>query len=924
MAKSSSKNEVEARLVEFKNQEIKCCEKIRGLEFSVESKNNIIERLTKELEELKKEKEGLDTKLTVLFPPPAQVYSPSKKDMSWTGLSEFADDTITDYSRPSSTIESNSDDLQNRDSFVIETGESSSTILYKPVIKFVKVADRPTEIKTNKVETMKKPAAKYAEMYIKTSKSSNRVKRLERELKARTPPIKIHKIDRGRSRSVMAWVPKKAAATLFEFELIKILIDKMEKNKSFDVADYKREFYDALVKSYNTDKDIFESYGEVFSLKGSQDDKDKDQDPFVGSDRGTKRRKSSKDVVSSRDSRSKEKKSSSTSQDASQSQHKYSSKSAHAKEPSHAAEYSGMQQDQEFITRDNDEQPINKEVTKADWFKKPKRPPTPDPNWKVTEKQAGNVQTSLTLSSAELEIQSMVDVPIHQEDPAVQRTPLINTIVSMVDPHGFEGYPNQTQANDKAIFIIANCFVSGIYKHGHRVLGLQNVGIKKLLCAVEVTAAGYGYYCCQVSDKSKAGLGYKELIPEIFVNLSELLEKHDNRSDKGYHEVSPPLRGNYMPPKRDLRLIDEHFVSEFVDVSNVSSSAVMTVETIDANRKCMFSKEKAKPIKKNNFSPPIIEDLVSKSKEEEEPKFQKQVQPSFPKIEFVKAKDQNQSFRKPVKQVEQATSNTHKSRGNQWNWNNLMNQRLGRNDMYQLIDSYLVRSPWSIKGDHRVNEKQMQTIEEKVDTSKALDANLVDIESSGPESKERDTNSRSRNDAHADDVDIRPIIDEEPMVEERGFAIAALKNKLRKLTGNSVNTKFAKSSILEKPVLQPHRNQSVVRQPTALKSERPRISKPRFSSQVDVINDLSKPVTTHYLPKGKESTCEKPHHMIAPGSSRYSSNDMIHNHYLEEAKKKTQKSSRNSEPSVMPSARLQSTANNSKPKPRINNQNPRT
>nr|GEY52959.1 hypothetical protein [Tanacetum cinerariifolium] len=57
------------------------------------------------------------------------------------------------------------------------------------------------------------------------------------------------------------------------FELTKILIDKMEKNKSCDVANYKRELYDALVKSYNTDKDIFESYGEVFSLNRSQDDK---------------------------------------------------------------------------------------------------------------------------------------------------------------------------------------------------------------------------------------------------------------------------------------------------------------------------------------------------------------------------------------------------------------------------------------------------------------------------------------------------------------------------------------------------------------------------------------------------------------------------------------------------------------------------
>ncbi|GJV11277.1 hypothetical protein Tco_1352818 [Tanacetum coccineum] len=160
-------------------------------------------------------------------------------------------------------------------------------------------------------------------------------------------------------------------------------------------------------------------------------------------------------------------------------------------------------------------------------------------------------------------------------------------------------------------------------------------------------------------------------------------------------------------------------------------------------------------------------------------------------------------------------------------------------------------------------------------------------------------------------------------LQEKGFAIAALKNELRKLTGNSVNTKFAKSSILGKPALQPRRNQSVVRQPTAFKSERPRFSKQRFASQVDVNNDLSKPVTTHYLPKERESAVAKPHHMIAPGSSRYSSNDMVHNHYLEEAKKKTQESSRNSEPSVMPSARSQSTANGSKPKPRINNQKSR-
>ncbi|GJW24524.1 hypothetical protein Tco_0038335 [Tanacetum coccineum] len=227
----------------------------------------------------------------------------------------------------------------------------------------------------------------------------------------------------------------------------------------------------------------------------------------------------------------------------------------------------------------------------------------------------------------------------------------------------------------------------------------------------------------------------------------------------------------------------------------------------------------------------------------------------------------------------------------------------------------------------------------------------------------KDTSNRSRNDAHADDADIRPIYDEEPMAEvqttteinvfatgqqhteqpefnnegevdqnaEQYHDTCPLPAKLTdnqttklsnlKIFGNSVNTKFAKSSILGKPVLQSLRNQLVVRQPTAFKSERPRISKPLFASQVDVNNDLPKPVTTHYFHGERESAFAKPHHMIASSSSRYSSNDMVHNHYLEEAKKKTQEIGRNSKPSVIPSARSQRTANGSKPNPRINNQN---
>ncbi|GKD54671.1 hypothetical protein Tco_1288058, partial [Tanacetum coccineum] len=56
-----------------------------------------------------------------------------------------------------------------------------------------------------------------------------------------------------------------------------------------------------------------------------------------------------------------------------------------------------------------------------------------------------------------------------------------------------------------------------------------------------------------------------------------------------------------------------------------------------------------------------------------------------------------------------------------------------------------------------VNERQMLTTEDKVDSSKALDASLVDTESSRTALKEQDTSSRLGNDAHVDDADIRPI-----------------------------------------------------------------------------------------------------------------------------------------------------------------------
>nr|GFC22560.1 hypothetical protein [Tanacetum cinerariifolium] len=81
-----------------------------------------------------------------------------KKDLSWTGLIEFADDTVTDYTRSSPTMKSTSGNDQNKNPSVSET--VASPITPKPFIKFVKSKDSQSKSKTDETETPKKPPIK--------------------------------------------------------------------------------------------------------------------------------------------------------------------------------------------------------------------------------------------------------------------------------------------------------------------------------------------------------------------------------------------------------------------------------------------------------------------------------------------------------------------------------------------------------------------------------------------------------------------------------------------------------------------------------------------------------------------------------------------------------------------------------------------
>nr|GEX64603.1 hypothetical protein [Tanacetum cinerariifolium] len=80
-----------------------------------------------------------------------------------------------------------------------------------------------------------------------------------------------------------------------------ILIDKMVENQSVNRSDIQKNLYNELVESYNSNKDIFSSYGDVVTLKRGRNDQDRDEDPFAGSNRGSKRRRSGKEAESSKE-----------------------------------------------------------------------------------------------------------------------------------------------------------------------------------------------------------------------------------------------------------------------------------------------------------------------------------------------------------------------------------------------------------------------------------------------------------------------------------------------------------------------------------------------------------------------------------------------------------------------------------------------
>ncbi|GJU49449.1 hypothetical protein Tco_1219004 [Tanacetum coccineum] len=202
---------------------------------------------------------------------------------------------------------------------------------------------------------------------------------------------------------VKAQTSHAVAANLSKLELKKILIDKMESNKSIRRSDEQKNLYKALVDAYKSDKLILDTFGDTVLFKTCRDGEDKDEEPFAGSNRGSKRRRVAKELESTSAPKEKTSKTTGKSNEGSKSHHKSAGETAQAEEPMHTPKDLEEPAHQEFETGVTEDQPNEETSQLPNWFQKPAKPPTPDRDWNKTLPDAhGPVQLWL-ISLAQME-----------------------------------------------------------------------------------------------------------------------------------------------------------------------------------------------------------------------------------------------------------------------------------------------------------------------------------------------------------------------------------------------------------------------------------------------------------------------------------------------------------------------------------------
>nr|GEU33217.1 retrovirus-related Pol polyprotein from transposon TNT 1-94 [Tanacetum cinerariifolium] len=158
----------------------------------------------------------------------------------------------------------------------------------------------------------------------------------------------------------------------------KIFIDKMESNKSIYRSDELKNLYKALVDTYESNKLILDTYGDMITFKRHRDDEDKDEELSTRSNRGSKRRRAGKEPESTSAPKEKTSKTTVKSTEGSKSHHISANESVQAEEPMHTAKDLEEHAYQEFKVGDTKDQPNEETSQLPDWFQKQVKPPSPD------------------------------------------------------------------------------------------------------------------------------------------------------------------------------------------------------------------------------------------------------------------------------------------------------------------------------------------------------------------------------------------------------------------------------------------------------------------------------------------------------------------------------------------------------------------
>nr|GEW00053.1 hypothetical protein [Tanacetum cinerariifolium] len=174
------------------------------------------------------------------------------------------------------------------------------------------------------------------------------------------------------------------ASDLSEMELKKILIEKMEGNKSIHRLNEQRNLYKALVEAYESDKIILDIYGDTVTLKRCRDDDaHRDKEPSAGSDRGSKRRREGKELELASVPTKTATRSAGKSTQGSKSRQISASESATAEEPTQTT-FKMKEPSHPVFETGVDDQPIIQSSQHPKWFSQQQKPPTSDRDWNKT------------------------------------------------------------------------------------------------------------------------------------------------------------------------------------------------------------------------------------------------------------------------------------------------------------------------------------------------------------------------------------------------------------------------------------------------------------------------------------------------------------------------------------------------------------